>query len=74
MTFVEQYIIPNVRTYITYENSIITMTRLFHLFQYGLLTTQYLQELRNLKLLTVDGMLMPAYQLYFPLIIYLNCH
>lgn len=65
ITFIEQYIIPNVRTYINHENAFITMTRLFHLFHFGLLTTRHCQELRKLKIYSLDGSLQPADQLYF---------
>ncbi|CAF3395382.1 unnamed protein product [Rotaria socialis] len=65
MTFVEQYLIPNVRTYINQANAIITIKRLFVLFQNGSLTTQHFHELRKLKLLSANGALVPAYHLYF---------
>ena len=65
MTFIEQHIIPHAGAYITRANALITITRLFHLFQNGFLTTQHCQELRKLRLLTVGGRLMAADQLYF---------
>lgn len=65
MTFIEEHIIPNAGAYITRANALITITRLFHLFQNGFLTTQHCQELRKLRLFTQDGSLMAADQLYF---------
>jgi hypothetical protein len=43
----------------------VTIERLFNLFQNGSLTTRHFQDLCRLKVWTVDRSLVPAYQLYF---------
>ncbi|CAF4230859.1 unnamed protein product [Rotaria sp. Silwood2] len=65
VTFVEEYLIAHVDRYITRDNSIVTITRLFNLYQNSLLTTPHAQDLCRLKLWTVDRSLVPACQLYF---------
>ncbi|CAF3404523.1 unnamed protein product [Rotaria sp. Silwood1] len=65
ITFVDDYIIPQTDRYITPTNAIITITRLFVLFQNGLLSTHHLHELGKLKLFTVGSTLVSAYRLYF---------
>ncbi|CAF1432277.1 unnamed protein product [Adineta steineri] len=65
ITFIEEYLIPHVERYITSENAMITIQRLFNLFHNGSLTTRHFQDLCRLKVWTVDRCLVPANQLYF---------
>ncbi|UJR07272.1 hypothetical protein I4U23_011560 [Adineta vaga] len=44
ITFIEEFLIPQVERYITPENSMVTIERLFNLFQNGALTTRHFQD------------------------------
>ncbi|CAF1687573.1 unnamed protein product, partial [Adineta ricciae] len=65
ITFIEEFLIPQVDRYITPDNSMVTIERLFNLFRNGSLTTRHCCDLCRLKVWTVDRNLVPAYQLYF---------
>jgi hypothetical protein len=63
--FVCRKIIPNVRTYITSENALPTIKKLFAGFQHGHIRNELLQKLNKMKLFSVEETLVPADELYF---------
>ena len=63
--FVYHKILPNIRTYIIRENALPTVKKLFSGFQQGYLRHEVLQQLNKLKLISIEGSLIPANQLYF---------
>jgi hypothetical protein len=63
--FVRRKIIPNVRNYITLENALPTVRKLFTGFQQGHIRGDLLQQLNKLKLISVERTLVPADELYF---------
>lgn len=59
-TYIEQIIIPKIKTYITNENAISTIQDLFKLYEKGDLKKDVIEKLSELKLLTTKGNLKPA--------------
>lgn len=59
-TYIEQIIIPKIKTYITNENAISTIQDLFKLYERGDLQKDVIEKLSELKLLTTKGTLKPA--------------
>jgi len=62
--FICRKIIPNVRHYTTQQNTLPTVKKLFASFQHGHLRSDLLQQLNKLKLLSIEGTLVPADELY----------
>lgn len=62
--FVLRKIIPNVRNYITPQNALPTIKKLFAGFQYGHIRNDLLQQLNRMKLFSAEGTLVPANELY----------
>ena len=59
-TYIEQIIIPNIKTYITNENAISAMQDLFRLYEKGDLKKDLIERLSTIRLLTKNGSLKPA--------------
>lgn len=59
-TYIEQIIIPNIKTYITNENAISAMQDLFRLYEKGDLKKDLIERLSTIRLLTKKGNLKPA--------------
>ncbi|CAF2925481.1 unnamed protein product [Rotaria sp. Silwood2] len=63
--FINRKILPNVRNYITLENALPTVKKLFNSFQRGEIHDNLLQKLNKLKLFSLEQTLVPADELYF---------
>ncbi|CAF3692948.1 unnamed protein product [Rotaria sp. Silwood1] len=63
--FINRKIIPNVRNYITLENALPTVKKLFNSFQHGEIRNDLLQKLNKLKLFSLEKTLVSADELYF---------
>ncbi|MEQ5399103.1 caspase family protein [Providencia rettgeri] len=59
-TYIEQIIIPNIKTYITNENAISAIQDLFRLYEKGDLKKDLIERLSTISLLTKNGSLKPA--------------
>lgn len=65
LTYLEKTIIPNAATYIKAENAIETIQWLFTLFAKNLIGKDHLEKLKQLKLFTTGGTLLPAKDCFF---------
>lgn len=63
--FLRQKVIPNVRNYVTQKTALPIIKKLLHGFQHGGISHDLLRQLNKLKLLSVEGRLVPADELYF---------
>ncbi|RLJ69326.1 DarT ssDNA thymidine ADP-ribosyltransferase family protein [Pedobacter alluvionis] len=59
-TFLAKTVIPNVKTYIKPENAILETRKIFNLYLDGQVTAEMFAELRELRVLTTEGRLIPA--------------
>lgn len=59
-TFLTKTVIPNVKTHIKQENAIEETRKIFNLYLKGEVTAEMFTELRELRVLTVAGRLIPA--------------
>lgn len=64
LTYLKKTIIPHVTSYITNDNAIRTINMLFLLFQKDAITKKELEQLKKLKLKTINGTLVPAEQCF----------
>lgn len=62
ITYILQTILPNIQTYISQDNAISEIQRLFYLYDKGDLKKELLGQLSPIKLLTTKGQLVPANQ------------
>ena len=60
ITYILQTILPNIQTYISQDNAISEIQRLFYLYDKGDLKKELLGQLSQIKLLTTKGQLVPA--------------
>lgn len=65
ITYVTQTIIPNIDTYITFDNAIEAIQELFRWYRKGELTELLIRELSSIKLLTQKKSLRPAKDCFF---------
>lgn len=65
ITFLEKTIIPHAASYITTENAIATIQKIFNLYLKGDIGVETIKKLKPLKLLSETGSLLPATQCYF---------
>ncbi|CAF0839135.1 unnamed protein product [Rotaria sordida] len=63
--FINQKIIPRVHNYITLENALPTVKKLFNSFQRGEIHNDLLHKLNKLKLFSLENTLVSADELYF---------
>ncbi len=64
LTFFHRTIIPNASIFITFDNALPTIQRLFHLYVHGQISADDLKRLMELSLLTNANTLVPANRLY----------
>lgn len=64
LTYLEKTIIPHASTYITHENAIETIRKIFNLHMKGDINPDTIEQLRNIKLLTDQNSLIQASSCY----------
>ncbi|MCT2561860.1 DUF4433 domain-containing protein [Chryseobacterium herbae] len=60
LTFLEKTIIPKASTYITLENAVDTIRKIFNLYVKGDVNSIILGQLKDLQIMTMQGKLIPA--------------
>ncbi|CAF1063966.1 unnamed protein product [Adineta steineri] len=67
LTFFFRTIVPQASTFITHDNAVSTIQRIFNLYTFGQITQEHLKSISEISLLTTENSLRPANHLYLPL-------
>lgn len=65
VAYLDKTIIPSAESFITPENAVDTIRFIFNLFQKGEINGNKISQLSSLKVLTLEGSLLPASECYF---------